>query len=403
VGIVPIGYGIAVYGLNQRILIPAATLTITNNQNTTYTGQAIFSGGATQIINSGGNSFKMTILGSLVSSSLTEFGDNKVVQTQGQTKIMPACDPNVPQAYNLGDIQANFGSSFSTRDPSAFIYATDLFTEAEESKSEAYTFAEPGSNQLANYDALPQAFGGNIWYDTADGYLSSNISDAGALVVQLDTIGNFTFTRILDVVCPGGELVSVSGCYDCDSGCSAILSLKSTCMPGVVMIQADESYIDINTISLVINNTLSEYYIFFVTSQGINNFNMIIIGTGENISIPITFTAVQSPDIDNRTQTHSDHSYHSGDHDWSSWSGFKNGLGDFFKNDIGKFFDRIFKGLGKWWEYLIGAIIIIIIIFATLLLFPSFKNVIGSIILGPIWFFKVVKDKFTKTPKAKQV
>jgi len=310
---------------------------------------------------------------------LTIFGNRKLITGANSQWLGPASDPNVPTGSNVGDVEGNSPLSFdpSNLSPTNFIYdLAEIFLRLAPDLA-VYSAPIGGVNNLynnPNYWQLPALIGGNMWY-MENGYLTTNNIGAGALVLSLTDDGSYGVTIYQDIICPKVSLNSVSGCFNCAQGSTANITIYSTCKAGLVIVSADQDYVDVWTVTIkapLAQDQLTWTLINFGTSQAINNFNLVFIGTNSNVTLPIYFTAVQNPIIVIQNLTTNSSTSNVSDTVWDSFV-------DFFTDTIPGFFDDIFLGSASWWKYLIFAgFLLVCIIILVAIGIPLISTILGS-------------------------
>lgn len=323
--------------------------------------------------------FKATVIGNFLTSPTT-FQYNKIAQRDAAFKLINAAPQNTPTKAMLGDIQATSASSLFSGGQQAFAYDSSIISSSFTSNRYVFTPSTHGADYFNNGRFLPAIIEGTYW-SISSGNLVGIRSNAPAVAVKIETVGNYTLTRNIDLVCPStGAPYTVTGCYTCPMGSLLTLKIKSTCMPGIIRFQVDNPKITLRTTSTYINITESSYPIYFDTSDKISDFKLTLIGNAGTPSISIHYVASDYVPVINSTvlppQLSPDVSPNKDNSLTDNLSGFDSFL-DFFITDIPNFFDDMFSGLSDWWVYLVVAIIAAAIIFLIIMRFMRPKQVMN--------------------------
>jgi len=356
--------GIGLYGKGDiaqvksiQSMTYSPSLTISMKDSNGYKNMSVINSGQCSTF---GQDYKVCIIGSLQGDT-TIFGQDKIVEVGGKSYFVGASNRGFPVSNTIGDIQGVSPSSFSGTHN--FIYAPNLWTISEEETRDNYNLESPGLDRVSSGKLIPTIIGGNLWMKQpiSNQYYSS-LTSPGALLFTFESTRNVSFTRVLNIVCPKGSLVTASGCYNCNKGSSAIIKLKSECLGGSVYIKTLDETITIQNLALTITTTESEYNVRFLTNKANVDFEMIVEGSGSTIKIPIKFTAVSDVTLpDNQGGNPTDIKAKKNEND----IGWFDDAGSFF-HKLGDWFDSIFDGVAKWYDYLIfaGFIILSVIIIA---------------------------------------
>jgi len=343
--IVPTGSIYQVSAPVTRSLIPAASLSLFSS-DLNLTRQAVFVANSAVVGN-----FSLRIVGSL-QSPLQEFASKKIACTGTTCRLTDAANPNSPAPRVLGDIQGNTAASFTTASPGAFSYANGLWTIAEQDKADIYSYAPAGMNLMSTFPMFPMTLNGNLW-SSRPGFIESNLTSPGALLITLETSSPITVTRIRDIVCPKAFLITASGCYNCTKGSTALITAESICRSGSALILSDDPEITITTNNIHLTTDEANFTISFKTKKEVNDFYLVVRGTEQDSRVRIQFRAVaEHIIIDNPDDNGDDKGEGAGSKKGNSFS-------NFFTKTIPEFFDDVIKGVAEWWEYIIFVLIII--------------------------------------------
>jgi len=273
-------------------------------------------------------SIKVDVLGTFVGST-SLFGSNSVIFNSTKSYWGLVSAKNAPTQQNIGDIQASSVSSLTTVGSSAFIYDPAIVSKIDNSNSEQFFFKNPGMNNIGYMSQFPLTIGDSVW-SYSSGILRSAASNPGSLVLTISTTSPITMTRTRTVVCPEGTFMQASGCYNCQTGATVMLSLRSKCSIGDAIITTDEPTITIGTRTISLTNSLQPFSLTIYTSKQVNSFNLKISGETDFIYVGVSFAAVQNiSDVRNDTvvppsssSVSTASSAGSLYYDFGSWSGF---------------------------------------------------------------------------------
>jgi len=195
----------------------------------------------------------------------------------------------------------------------------------------------------------------------------------------MQSLGSFRVTKTVQAVCPTGSLIAVSGCSNCKIGCTALITLKSNCFPGLAKLSVVSEYVNLLTNSIYLSAGEQNYTIAFHTTQISNSFSLVI-GEGEAAkSFDLSFQAPEDVKIDTE------------DNQQLNSASISAKTSDFFTGSIPGFFDGALKGTLSWWKYLIFALIIVGAIILVIILFPYLLKAIRSIVHHLSTAFKTKK------------
>lgn len=391
------GYGLIATGANCAVRAPLSsvytpmiqvevidTTGVTVVQNATLTSSPITIG-----------SFSFTIVGTF-NNGAAIFGSRKaMICSNGQNYLGFASEVNAPVAGSIGDIQSNNAAQLFSNSITAFIYAPGLFTfSGGGGTSVSYSFRNPGFDALSVQPKLPTTFGNSVW-NYVSGNLESDLLSIGTMVVQVNTVGTgYTIQRRVELVCPEASFISMDGCFSCDSGAAIKISAKSLCFGGLVSISDDDTDVIISTSSIVITNTTSTYTIFAKSPHTDVEMNLLISGNGGTVSVSVSGKLIDANLVINQTQG-SQQVSGAGKYDTSCFTCFFNSIPDGTQG----FFERIFNGTAKWYEYLIFVLLIIAAIILMVLLLPALIRLfrfIGSQITQSVRRMRLSKIKEEK-------
>jgi len=367
--LVPFGNVSQVLELATRMRSPTIRIEYMLQDGTTYVSNTSVTNVNTNI-----GQFTVQILVSLT-QALSDFPSDftHVIINPDLTKIGPASKVNIPKINSVGDIQANAPLDFSNASPDAFIFDPAVKVDSSvTSDSIHYTFSSPGILLLdhAPFYSFPVNISGNTWF-YSNGILFSNIMNPGALLLSVTSPNGLTFTKTENVVCPAAVFVSANGCYSCLFNAHILVNASSKCAEGFATFTVSDPDVFILNPSQFLSSTTKTLDISLDTSKARNMFNLIIIGSSSNVTIPIDFVANYT-DLVNNNDT--------GTSNGEDVPGFGSGGGNswtdavknFFNKTIPDFFDGIFFGKASWWQYLIFAFVIFFIILTIgLLLAPA--------------------------------
>jgi len=247
------------------------------------------------------NDWKLRIEGSLQGDT-TIFAANKIISAGNSSWYGSASESNSPQAATVGDIQATTQASFSSPSTSMFIFDSSIATV---SGAGSVIFNSQGINDLTTYKKFPILIGSSSWSLDSNFVMQQNVSNPGAVIFTLSTNKPFNFTRSVDLVCPKVQAFNASGCFSCTTGSEVMLELKSDCQSGIVVLTSSSTTTHITTVSASIGLTYQWYHIRFTTSVKETSFDLIIIGSGGNSSVHVSFTAVEDVNLSGDNSTSS--------------------------------------------------------------------------------------------------
>lgn len=239
--------------------------------------------------------FKADFVGSFQGDT-TYFGTKNVIFNSTHQYFGEACEANSPIQQQVGDLQA---SSLSNLQNKNYIFDTNIVNSIPQDKSTTYIFANPGMNNIGVYPKFPVTYG-TVWtYST--GQIKTKANNPGAVLIQLTSNNPVTLTRTKTIVCPEGEYISGSGCYNCDQGAVVRLKIRSTCSMGSIRLETSSEFAHTTLKSITITNSFAMYDIDITTSLQINNWNMLLITEQSTVSIPVSFGAVENITLRNDT------------------------------------------------------------------------------------------------------
>lgn len=408
---------VQVYQPSQFVQQPTVSLVISDTSgNVLYSISAEITG---QNYQSG--PFSLQIIGTF-SGSLTEFGSNSVIISiaNGEAWYGQASLVNSPVAGSIGEVQGqnwqameNGASYFGYNPPQGLSDGSQFFHGVPEwnylkydpsliqasygGQSTNYAFAGSALNSLLGlYPKFPQTIGGNLWdvnallISSTTGIYSANmssiLSSSAAVYVTLGCTNSITVTRTINVVCPVASYLNASGCYTCTMGSTVLISAKSVCSDGPVIVSASDPNIVVNTNVLILNSTLTTFVVQLQTPYSANSFYLILTGSGSNTSVLVSFTATLYNPLGNNT------GYNSSGGTNNTGTGGINFPGISFAN-AGAFFGSLFSGAWSWWQYLVAAVAVVVTVVLFLLSLPYIIQGFKSSSAGARSLFRRKKSK----------
>jgi len=341
----------------------------------------------------------VTMIGSL-QGQFIDFGNKKIiVEDKTSIHLKEACAVGAPVAGAVGDIQSDsiprmMGGGFN-----AFQYAEDIVTRLDSKRSTTYTFKQAGSRQLDDSSKLPVVYSGNTWSLGEDGYIGADLKTTGAVLGIYQSSEELTFTRTINQICPRFSVKNASGCYNCSSGSSVLISARSVCMPGLVIVSITEENPVLFTKSIALTNSLSDFVLQIATNQRQNKFTLTLASTIdaiEKVSLTVEFTAIEYIEIQppNNTENSNGTKDTGGGGDFSLSNIFK----DPFKA-VGDFFKDMASGKLSWWLILAFVVLIVIaLIVIAVIVVPIIWQTMpviraSSVVLGQSIMAKLGKQK----------
>jgi len=218
-----------------------------------------------------------------------------LTQKGGKYYMTKISQPSLPESQLLGDIQADNPADLLVASTDAFIFSQDLITFDHDDVEASYYFKPSAYANLASASwaqVLPGTVDTQYWiFD--NGTVYSRIYTGPSISLAFSTKQPLILSVNTSQVCPDGDLVSVGGCYNCDTGCTMRLDLESDCEDGAIVLTTDDPVIKLNQNSLVISKKKSEYSVSFKTPKSNNNFKLIMTGTKKS-SIQVSFIAIDA-------------------------------------------------------------------------------------------------------------
>jgi hypothetical protein len=312
------------------------------------------------------------------SSPQTLFTDQFVYDiVSGVTYYVAASNPNGPVAGEIGEIQTPYPAAVAANSNSASLWApTGMVVIGENEQGgimDLITFSTPSYNKLTEYNKFPMNIGPNTWgaYATFAGSqysydlgVRSNLTDAGAVSLTLETTFPVTFVQTISRVCPQLTLGNVLGCYNCPQGFSVVMSAYSTCSAGPALVQnvlpAGATNLSTTVYTNSVNLNTAPANILILGASPVANPTLCIelIANGGNATACVSLNLTYWTSINNGTsQQNSTYPGYYENGDSTSASHFF----EWLFQCIATFFERIGDGKASWWEYLIFAIILITI------------------------------------------
>lgn len=243
--------------------------------------------------------FKSDFIGSFLGDS-TIFGTKNVIFNSTHQYFGEASEAGSPTQQQIGDIQAVSLTSLQSTSTSAFIHDPNIVSSTPQDKSTTFYYTNPGMNNLGLYPHFPITFSGSIW-TYQNGQMRTSANNPGAVLLTITTSSPISLTRTKTIVCPEGEFISGSGCYNCDIGSVLKIKARSTCSSGLVRVETSTLSAITNLKSIMLLNSYSNFDIDITTSQAINQFDLLLIADQTTIRIPISFAAVENITLRNDT------------------------------------------------------------------------------------------------------
>lgn len=344
---------------------------------------------------------KVQIIGSL-SGKIIDFGNKKfIVRDNNNVWLKEASPVGGPIAGSIGDIQSSSPQKLMSANPNAFTFDRNIVTLSHRERSDDYTFKTPGCTQLDDSSKLPLSYSGETWYMSSNGYISSDLKSAGALLGTFEISGELKFSRTVNEVCPRIQSTTQSGCYNCSAGSTIILSARSVCMSGIAQVSIRNSQsVILLTPSIALTNSWKDFVISIQTNVAVNNFDLMIQSGSNNVSTTISFVAIPYVEI---TQPNNTDNPGNGTKDTGGGGGFE--IGDLFKSPfkaIGEFFKDLASGKLSWWLILlfVGLVVVALIVIAVIVvpLIFQFAPLISTFAQGAsIYLRSKFPAKKTKT------
>jgi len=370
-GVVPSNNVITVYELGQRTTQPSLKLTITSGAGLVKT---ITMSPTSNITTTAGVLLK--IVGNL-QGSISEFGTNKIISGNGYWWLGHTSEANVPVAGTIGQLQANTLSKLKSASSTAFVYAPSMVIRTQGSDKDTFRVIANPELAIPQFKKFPLTLNGVIW-TSAETYLVGNNLNPGALVVNIEMPEGISITRTRAIVCPEISKVSEStGCGSCVIGASFSMLVYSSCQSGVVSISSPDLFIQIFTVSTLLSPDSQNITVNFASSKFTGTFKVCLNSETNEKCADVVLNLIEDDTVSERklgntTENHTS----SGGSESSSWTDFfTKDIPNFFTKTIPKFFDDIIKGLASWWEYLIIAVIAVIVILLILSKTPLFRKI----------------------------
>lgn len=238
------------------------------------------------------NGFDLSFLGSLNIFTPEFAGQCLVESLNGEGFfIMPCAPAGAPIMGLIGDIQSQQIDFNVSASPDAFIFDSSLVTLVPGSTSNKYLFGVSAFSRLKAYP-VPGPYDG-FQLRLQDGRLRYDITQPLSIQARIETSTPYVFRRIIEPVCPLLMNVTASGEYSSQIGSTIVLTAKSECNSGLVMLTADKEYVSLDdvTISLFADEEM-QYVIPMRTSEEVNDFELCA-RDGERIScINVHYVAV---------------------------------------------------------------------------------------------------------------
>ena len=249
--------------------------------------------------------FTVRVEGSLTGST-TLFGAEKIVITNGDTRMGFASDVNAPVGGSLGDIQASHPGQLGPY--GQYKVATGLATANPTSGSTNYHFVGSGFPSMSTMDVLPTMRGTSIWSRTGALLVGLN-TEPGALLLSLNTPSGLTISRRVNVVCPSIISVDLVGCLACDQSATLVVRAKSTCSEGMALVEVTGSLTALTT-SVVLSHEDVEIFVRVHSSTRSNSGTITLKAGPHTASIdyngelqPENLVVIINGTFDNNNQT----------------------------------------------------------------------------------------------------
>jgi len=285
-----------------------------------------------------------------------------------ETWFGPSQAYNSPLFGTVGDIQGNNYDRFTSADVNSFKFQGGIIKPVPRGGSVTYDVPSSGIKNILTYDKLPITYGSTTW-NYVNGSIQGSRLSSSALILSMDS-RNLRLTVQKNKICPEFEVVSASGCFKCNYGSSVLIKARSTCLDGMVKINATNVLLSRRSVKL--SKSSEEFIIDFQTETQSNNFQLCLIGSTALCKI-VKFTAFSKDFIDNNT-----------------------GPGD--KNETltptdSNFLDRIFSGIGSFLDYVYFILVIIGCVILFVFFGPILITLISRVFHILISFFKMKKSK----------
>jgi len=303
---------------------------------------------------------KVQIIGTL-SGKYIDFGNKKfIIRDANNIYLKEASPVGGPIAGAIGDIQSTSPQKLMSGNPNAFTFDRNIVTLNHREKSDDYTFRTPGCEQLDDASKLPLSYAGETWYFSENGFISSDLKTAGALLGTFEINGEMKFSRTVNEVCPKIQSTTQSGCFNCSAGSTIIVNARSVCMPGLAQVSLEAaSNVILLTPSIALTNSWKEFVISIQTNKAANDFTLVLQSGSNRVTQNIVFTAIPYVEINQPNNTDSPGN---GTKDTDGGGGGFN-IGDLFKNPfkaIGEFFKDLASGKLSWWLILLFVILMVV-------------------------------------------
>jgi len=215
--------------------------------------------------------------------------------------FVDACEVNAQLKGKFGDIQSPNANNLLTPGKVNFNFPTDAITTRLNKLQVIWEGYEPGVKLDKTRLKLPLTASGAVWYyNTTKNELVAQVFDVNS-VVTVSTAEIVSITYITNEVCPLVTISDVNGCHDCSDGFSVRIQAKSSCSPGMVLIESEDKGILLFTNSISLTQALDEYIIIGHTTYKNNDFILKFRGT-TSIDVQIKFTASTVTKTNNQTQ-----------------------------------------------------------------------------------------------------
>lgn len=207
-----------------------------------YTGELLESGSFTMESDFAEDEFLTAEVLSDQSPDLPQDFPTHLMQGTAGSKLVKASTMNSPRQGEIGDIQATTQAELLSGN---FTYDENILIRYDEkNKHDKVALHQPGILQAEQYKTLPALEGTSVWAtDTDKNHWARKIVSFDTrqrpVIVGVKTKLNVTLTRVVNVVCPVAEFVSLVGCRECSAGAEAIIRVRSACMEGSVKVSGD--------------------------------------------------------------------------------------------------------------------------------------------------------------------
>jgi len=192
-------------------------------------------------------------------SNVVSWG-NKKISVADSVRLVDASTANIPVAATIGEIQSPVAAMGSIS------RAQGLWTQSFNQRTCSYSSAPPAIDNIGLFPSFPLAFGGGTWKFESGVLVSSDLTP-GASLLSIGMLGTAKMASVYKKVCAEfTAAIVVDGCYNCSSGATIFLMMRSSCSAGVAQVSSSEGVITPNYVNLNASWT-NQTFRFFIAKQ----------------------------------------------------------------------------------------------------------------------------------------